>query len=121
MKKLILAAAASIVFVLGHAQVKPVNKAILKTPSIQCDMCKERIELNLSRSEGVKTVKVDVKKKTTTVSWYTDRTNIENIKTTIANLGYDAEDIEADETAYKKLPKCCKKPVETPKPAEKTD
>ena len=46
---------------------------------------------------------------------------IENIKTTIANLGYDAEDIEADESAYKKLPKCCKKPVEVPKPSEKTN
>ena len=37
-------------------------------------------------------------------------TNIENVKTAIANAGYDADDVKADEGAYKKLPKCCKKP-----------
>ena len=51
------------------------------------------------------------KKKTTTVTYLTDRNNIEQIKTAIANAGYDADDITADEEAYKKLPKCCKKPA----------
>lgn len=96
----------------ANAQSKTTAKATINTPTIQCDMCKARIEKFLMREPGVTGVKVDVKKKVVGVSWITDRTNIENIKTAIANIGYDAEDVLADETAYQKLPKCCKKPVE---------
>jgi hypothetical protein len=53
---------------------------------------------------------VDVKKKEATVKYYTDRTNIENIKTGIANAGYDADDVTANPDSYNDLPKCCKKP-----------
>jgi len=96
----------------AFAQQKAVEKAVIKTPTVQCEECKDRIEKYLTHQYGVSSVKVDVKKKTTTVSWLTDRTNIENIKAAIANAGYDADDVTAEETAYKKLPKCCKKPDE---------
>ena len=45
-----------------------------------------------------------------TVKYLTDRTNIEEIKTAIANCGYDADDVPATEEAYQRLPKTCKKP-----------
>lgn len=93
------------------AQQKTTAKAEIKTPTIQCDMCKGRIEKYLIRQEGVTSVKVNVKKKTTAVSWITDRTNIENIKAAIATVGYDADDVTAEEASYKKLPPCCKKPA----------
>jgi copper chaperone CopZ len=96
----------------ASAQQKTTAKAEIKTPGVQCDMCKGRIEKYLLRQEGVTAVKVDVKKKVTGVTWITDRTNIENIKAAIATVGYDADDVEAEEYAYKKLPPCCKKPAE---------
>ncbi len=104
-------------FITSFAQQKATDKAVIKTPTVQCDMCKEKIETYLSREAGITSVNVNFKKKTTTVTWITDRTNIEIIKTAIANAGYDADDVTADESAYKKLPKCCKKPVEKPVPA----
>jgi periplasmic mercuric ion binding protein len=95
----------------GQAQVKKGNiTATIKTPTVQCESCKSRIENYLAREEGVFKVVVDYKRKTTKVTFYTDRTNIENIKTAIANIGYDADDVTADPEAYKKLPLCCKKP-----------
>lgn len=96
----------------SFAQQKVTDKAIIKTPTVQCDQCKERIENYLSREYGITSVNVNVKKKITTVTWITDRTNIENIKAAIATVGYDADDVSADEIAYKKLPACCKKPAE---------
>lgn len=96
----------------ASAQQKTTAKAEIKTPTIQCDMCKSRIEKYLMRQDGVTGVKVDVKKKVTGVSWITDRTNIENIKAAIATVGYDADDVTAEESSYKKLPPCCKKPAE---------
>lgn len=96
----------------SFAQQKVSEKAIIKTPTVQCDQCKDRIEKYLAHQYGISTVRVDYKRKTTTVTWLTDRTNIEIIKAAIANAGYDADDITAEEEAYKKLPKCCKKPGE---------
>lgn len=96
---------------LSFAQQKAVEKVVIKTPTVVCDECKEKIESYLKREPGISTVKVDYKRKTTTVTYLTDRNNIEQIKTAIANAGYDADDVTADEAAYKKLPKCCKKPA----------
>lgn len=96
----------------SFAQQKVSEKAIIKTPTVQCEQCKDRIEKYLAHQYGISSVKVNYKKKTTTVSWLIDRTNIETIKAAIANTGYDADDVTADEQVYKKLPKCCKKPDE---------
>lgn len=110
--KLILFALISLTTI-SFAQQKPVAKVVIKTPTVQCENCKDRIENYLKREPGVSVVKVDYKKKTTTVTYLTDRNNIEQLKTAIANAGYDADDVSADEAAYKKLPKCCKKPDAT--------
>jgi periplasmic mercuric ion binding protein len=84
--------------------------ATIKTPTVQCEECKKRIENYLSREEGVEKVTVDYKRKTTKVTYVADRTNYENVKTAIANAGYDADDVTANPESYKKLPTCCKKP-----------
>jgi mercuric ion binding protein len=86
---------------------KPTVKAVIKTPGVQCEACKTRIENHLLHEDGVSSVRADWRKHTVTVVWYTDRTNIENIKTAIANMGYDADDVTADEDAYKRLPVTC--------------
>lgn len=110
MKHLQLSIIALLGFVLtSFAQQKTSDKAIIKTPDAQCELCKQRIEGYVGREYGVTSVVVDIKKKTTTVTWITDRTNIENIKAAIANAGFDADEVTAEETSYKRLPKCCKK------------
>ena len=94
----------------GSAQVKASQTAKIKTPTIGCDDCKNRIETYLKRYDGVTSVQVNWHQKITTVKYLTDRTNIEEIKAAISNCGYDADDIPAFEEAYKRLPKTCKKP-----------
>jgi copper chaperone CopZ len=94
--------------VLAQAR-KPVTVKI-QTPDMQCEDCKKRIEDYLKYEEGVTKVVAYPRSKYVAVTYYTDRTNIENIKTAIANVGYDADDVKADPDAYKKLPKDCKKP-----------
>ncbi len=90
-------------------QKKPITVTI-NTPTVQCDMCKKKIEDYLKYEDGVTKVVVNPKQKKTVVTYLTDRTNLENIKTAIANVGYDAEEIKAAKDAYDKLPACCKKP-----------
>ena len=92
------------------AQAKKPITVKINTPTVQCEKCKSRIEEYLEYEEGITKVTVDYKQKKTTVTYYADRTNLENIKAAIANTGYDAEEIKAAVDAYDKLPKCCKKP-----------
>ncbi|KIC90137.1 heavy-metal-associated domain-containing protein [Flavihumibacter sp. ZG627] len=95
----------------GMAQAKKALQTVtISTPTVQCESCKKKIESFLLREDGVTKATVDYKRKQAKVSFYTDRTNVENIKTAIANVGYDADDVTANEESYKKLPKCCKKP-----------
>jgi periplasmic mercuric ion binding protein len=102
------------------AQQKVAGKAIIKTLGITCEICKDRVERSLFKMYGVTSVKADFKKHTTTVTWLTDRTNIEEIKTAIANAGYDADDVTAEDDAYKRLPAGCKKTAEVIAPTMPT-
>jgi len=108
MKKILLtlclAAAAS---TYAAAQIKTVT---IKTPTVQCTDCKDKIENYLNRYDGVETVKVNVKLKQAVVKYRADRIDVEQIKAAIANAGYDADDLPANPDSYKALPKCCKKP-----------
>ncbi|TMI98100.1 MAG: copper chaperone [Bacteroidetes bacterium] len=111
MKKLFLGLLAiGGIALVSSAQVKASMTVKIKTPTVGCDDCKNRIESYLKRYDGITFVQVNWHQKITTVKYLTDRTNIEEIKTAIANCGYDADDIPATEDAYKRLPKTCKKP-----------
>lgn len=94
----------------SSAQVKAQQTLKISTPTVQCEMCKKKIETYLNRYDGITLINVNVKRKETTVKYLTDRINHEEIKTAIANAGYDAAEITANEDSYKRLPKCCKKP-----------
>ncbi|MEP6597659.1 MAG: heavy-metal-associated domain-containing protein, partial [Ginsengibacter sp.] len=76
----------------GFTQQKQIAKAVIKTPTIQCEACKDRVERRLFKEDGIASVKADYRRHIVTVTYYKDRTNIENIKTSLANLGYDADD-----------------------------
>lgn len=95
-----------------QAQVK--KKAIetitISTPGVQSEPCKLLVENYMAREEGVTKTVVDYKKHTVKVSFWNDRSNPENIKTAIANAGFDADDVKAEPTAYARLPKGCKRP-----------
>ena len=109
MKRLFILALVMGFSVAGFAQTKPVMTAVIKTPTAQCDKCKVRIETYLKRHDGVGEATVNYRKGETRVKYITDRINTEEIKTAIANCGYDADEIPATEDAYNRLPLLCKK------------
>jgi copper chaperone CopZ len=110
MKKILFLIIAVVGFsIFASAQTKALLTAKISTPTVQCEMCKRTIETYLKRYDGITYINVNVKRKETTIKYLTDRTNIEILKTAIANAGYDADDIAANPDSYKQLPKCCKK------------
>ncbi len=110
MKKFLFAAITStFISIAGAAQTKPVVAAVIKIPEARCENCKSRLETYLKRYDGVAEIIVNYRKGEAKVKYVTDRTDIEQIKTAIANAGYDADDVPATPDAYTRLPKSCKK------------
>jgi periplasmic mercuric ion binding protein len=103
----------------AHSQFKKPIVVQIKTPQAACVECKEKIEKFMKYDEGIQKVVVDIRKKITTITYVVDRTNIENIKVAIANLGFDADDVVAEESQYAKLPICCKRVADGGGPPKK--
>jgi len=77
--------------------------------SAQCGQCKTRIETALAYEKGIVKSNLDVNSKVVTVEYKIGKTTPEKIRKAISAVGYDADEVLADEQAYKKLPPCCKK------------
>jgi mercuric ion binding protein len=80
----------------------------IKTSAV-CGMCKDRIEQGLAFEKGIKDVSLDVETKIATIKYNPTKITPDQIRKAISKLGYDADEVVADKTAYDKLPKCCKK------------
>jgi mercuric ion binding protein len=80
----------------------------IKTSAL-CEMCKKTIEHDLLFEKGIKKVTLDLDTKVVTVVYNPKKTDEEKIRIAITKIGYDADSIPADSTAYSKLSDCCKK------------
>jgi copper chaperone CopZ len=85
---------------------KKVEEAAIQT-SAQCGDCKERIESKLNYTKGVVFAELDLESKKVTVRYKTKSISLQQIKQTIASIGYSADDVKAKEEDVLKLPKCC--------------
>ncbi len=99
-----------LMFFVAEMSAQEIKKVEIKTPSVQCGMCKDRIEKALNKLDGVVSSDVDYKKKVTTVEYKTDEIELDDIKEEISDLGYDADEVKKDKRAYKRLHNCCKLP-----------
>jgi copper chaperone CopZ len=104
---------ASLVILAGYTASAQVNqkKAEVKIQtSAQCEMCKSRIESALAYESGIIRSTLDMETKILTVKYRPSKLTVTDIKKKVAAIGYDADEIPADEEAYQALPTCCKKP-----------
>jgi mercuric ion binding protein len=77
--------------------------------STVCDMCEATIEENLIYEKGVKSVAVDLATNSIHVEYDAKKTDPDAIRVAVTKLGYYADDLPGDETAFKNLPACCQK------------
>jgi copper chaperone CopZ len=92
----------------AFSQSKKSELVDIKT-SAKCDDCKERIEKALAFEKGVKDVKVNLETAVVSVTYNPEKTNPASLKKAISSIGYDADEIKAEEKAYHALPLCCQK------------
>ncbi len=90
-----------------------VQTATIKT-TIACDHCKTcgscgaRIEEALYKQKGIKRVDIDDKQMEIKVVYNTEKTTLDQIRNTIANNGFNADDVKAPAEALAKLDGCCR-------------
>ena len=89
------------------SQEKSKNQVIVIQTSAECGQCKERIENQLNYTKGIKYAELNLEDLKLTVKYNSSKITLEEIKTQITKLGYDANDVKAEKEAYQKLPKCC--------------
>ena len=85
------------------------NSVVKIKTSAECDMCKERIEKQVSLMKGVKKATLDLATKELTVEYNPKKTSPDKIRKVISDIGYDADDVKANNKATKNLPACCQK------------
>jgi copper chaperone CopZ len=72
-------------------------------------MCKKNIEAALRFEPGVKRAVLDLETKKLMVIYQSGKTNPEKLRLAVSKSGYDADQIPADSSAYRKLEPCCQK------------
>lgn len=98
-----------LMFLIPFSSMAGNEKVVVFKSSINCDMCKSKIEKDLPLTKGVKSVSVDVEKKEIKVVYNADKTDVTKLKAAISKIGYDADDVVADKKSHDHLPKCCQK------------
>jgi periplasmic mercuric ion binding protein len=111
MKQLVLIFTLVLGVVWSAAASKPGKEVKIKT-SAKCDMCKERIEKNLSLSKGVSEAVLNLDDMVVTVKYNPKKTDTAKIKKIITDSGYDADELVCNQDAHDKLPTCCQKSAE---------
>ena len=64
--------------------------------TVECDLCKKNVEKQLSKLKGIRKVSADFKTHEITVTYNSKKVNIDQIKKAIADIGYDADDVPAN-------------------------
>ncbi|HLG02973.1 MAG TPA: heavy metal-associated domain-containing protein [Bacteroidia bacterium] len=91
------------------------NSTVKIKTSAECDMCKEKLEKEVGLLKGVKKAELDLTSQVLTVDYNPKKVTPEKIREVIAGMGYDADDVKANNRARQKMPKCCTPGADTAK------
>ncbi len=87
----------------------------IKSANLKCWECKERLERylilenNATFQKGLIQWRFNLLAGEIRFQYIPDRVTPDDIRVTLNNAGFDADDEKAEETAYKKLPPICKR------------
>jgi len=87
----------------------------ISVPQLKCWECKARLEQYLLRETGGQSdagiIKFNTYMSTGTIriQYVPDRITVDYLRTSIANAGFDADTVKANEDSYKMLPPICKR------------
>lgn len=80
----------------------------ISVPTVQCGSCQNKVEKALQAVAGVQSAQVDLDAKVALVSFDPQKVELAALENAIALVGYDANNVKRDSTAYAGLDACCK-------------
>ena len=72
-----------------------------------CEICKKRIEKAALSLKGVKMATWDIPSNILSVTYNSNKILLDQIQSTIANVGHDTPLFRAPDDVYNELPMCC--------------
>jgi len=72
-----------------------------------CGMCEKTIEGSLINTDGIAKADWDKKTKLMVVEFDSTKINLNTIKSKISEVGYDMDNVTAEDSVYSELPMCC--------------
>ena len=107
MKKITFLSIISLGLFFSNATFSQDSKKEMIKVSGSCGMCKKKIE-KAAKSAGANNAVWDVDTHMLDLEYNADKTNATKIQEAIAKVGYDTQDVTADDKAYDELHGCCK-------------
>lgn len=89
-------------------EVKNKNAKYATSIKGNCDMCQKRIQKAALTVSGVKQAIWNIETKELSLIFNENKTSPLAVKTAIAKVGHDSDDVKATDKAYNKLHGCCK-------------
>jgi len=83
------------------------NKKTNFEVSGNCEMCKKRIEKAALNVKGLKVANWDIPSNILSISYNSEKVNLQEIQTAIAKVGHDTPLRKAPDDTYNELPICC--------------
>lgn len=77
---------------------KDIKTVVLKTsPEMHCANCENKIKSNIRFEKGIKEIETNLKDKTVTIKYDTDKTNVDNIIAGFEKINYKATVVTEEE------------------------
>lgn len=98
----------------GSSQMRKQEWVTIKSTNLKCWECKEVLEKYLAKANqsvlqsGITQTKFNLLQGEVKIQYWPDRCDVETIKVTLNNAGFDADEEKAESDAYKRLPPVCK-------------
>ena len=76
---------------------KDIKTVVLTTqPEMHCQNCEKKIKNNIRFEKGIKTIKTNLEKKTVTIKYDADKTNVQNIIAGFEKINYKATEVKEE-------------------------
>lgn len=86
---------------------EPKKRTVFIQTNAQCGDCKDRLEGVLNFTSGIIYSDLNLDDKKLEIKYNSKKITLTEIKEIISEIGYDADEVKAIESAQNELPSCC--------------
>ncbi|MDY3266891.1 MAG: heavy-metal-associated domain-containing protein [Phocaeicola sp.] len=91
MKRVLLLTVVSLFLCGLQVSAKELRKIVFKVQQMECANCEKKVKNNISFEKGVKKLETDVKKRTVTITYDSEKTDVNKLKEGFAKFKYEAK------------------------------